>query len=45
MRADLAAILKAVADAPPMKFAGGGQWEAMHGDMAGFYIGPYVDYN
>ena len=37
VRADLAAILKAVADAPPMKFAGGGQWEAMHGDMAGPY--------
>jgi hypothetical protein len=37
VRADLAAIVKAVADAPPMKFAGGGQWEAMHGDMAGFY--------
>ena len=37
VRADLAAIVKAVAEAPPMKFAGGGQWQAMHGDMAGFY--------
>lgn len=37
VRADLAAIVKAVADAPPMKFAGGGQWQAMRGDMAGFY--------
>ena len=37
VRADLAAIVKAVADAPPMKFAGGGQWQAMHGDMAGYY--------
>lgn len=37
VRADLVAIIKAVAEAPPMKFAGGGQWQAMHGDMAGFY--------
>jgi len=37
VRADLAAIAKAVAEAPPMKFAGGGQWQAMHGDMAGYY--------
>jgi hypothetical protein len=37
VRADLAAIVKAVAEAPPMKFAGGGQWQAMHGDVAGFY--------
>lgn len=37
VRADLVAIVKAVADAPPMKFAGGGQWQAMRGDMAGFY--------
>ena len=37
VRADLAAIVKAVAEAPPMKFAGGGQWQAMRGDMAGFY--------
>lgn len=37
VRADLVAIVKAVAEAPPMRFAGGGQWEAMHGDMAGYY--------
>jgi hypothetical protein len=37
VRADLAAIVQAVADAPPMKFAGGGQWQAMRGDMSGFY--------
>jgi hypothetical protein len=28
---------KAVADAPPNAFAGGGYWEAMHGTMAGYY--------
>lgn len=37
VRANLAAILKAVAEAPPPRFAGGLQWHAMHGDMAGFY--------
>lgn len=37
VRADLVAIVKAVADAPPMKFAGGGQWQGMRGDMAGIY--------
>ena len=31
------AVLDAVANAPPPAFAGGGTWEAMHGDMAGFY--------
>lgn len=30
-------MLKAVADAPPNAFAGGGYWEAMHGTMAGYY--------
>jgi Txe/YoeB family toxin of Txe-Axe toxin-antitoxin module len=35
--AKLVAILKAVADAPPFAFAGGGKWEAMHGDMSGYY--------
>ena len=35
--ATLLAILQAVAMAPPPTFAGGGMWEAMHGDMAGFY--------
>ena len=31
------AVVKAVADAPPPAFSGGGKWEAMHGDMNGFY--------
>jgi hypothetical protein len=31
------AVLEAVAEAPPPAFSGGGKWEAMHGDMAGFY--------
>ena len=31
------AVLKAVADAPPPAFAGGGKWEVMHDDMAGVY--------
>ncbi|MYE97849.1 MAG: hypothetical protein F4110_03395 [Acidimicrobiaceae bacterium] len=30
-------MLDAVAEAPPPAFSGGGKWEAMHGDMAGFY--------
>ena len=34
---DLFAIVDAVAAAPPPQFTGGGMWEAMHGDMAGFY--------
>lgn len=33
----MAAVLKAVAEAPPNAFAGGGYWEAMHGAMAGYY--------
>ena len=37
VRAKLSAIIKAVADAPPPMFSGGGKWEAMHGDMSGFY--------
>lgn len=37
VRADLVAIVKAVAAAPPMKFAGGGQWKAMRVEMAGYY--------
>lgn len=36
VRAKFAAILVAVAAAPPYRFAGGGYWEAMHGDMAGW---------
>jgi hypothetical protein len=31
------AVVKAVADAPPPAFGGGGKWEAMHDEMAGFY--------
>jgi len=37
VRAKLSAIIKAVADAPPPMFSGGGKWEAMHCDMSGFY--------
>lgn len=35
--ARIAAVLKAVAEALPNAFAGGGYWEAMHGTMAGYY--------
>lgn len=31
------ATLDAVAEAPPPRFSGGGKWEAMHGDMNGYY--------
>jgi len=37
VRAKLVAIISAVAGAPPPTFSGGGKWEAMHGDMKGFY--------
>lgn len=37
VQAKLTSILIAVATAPPGKFAGGGYWEAMHGQMSGFY--------
>ena len=37
VRARLLATLAAVAKAPPKRFAGGGQWEAMHGDMTGYF--------
>lgn len=33
----LLAVLDAVADASPPRYSGGGKWEAMHGDMAGYY--------
>jgi hypothetical protein len=33
----IVAVVKAVADAPPPAFSGGGKWEAMHGEMGGFY--------
>ena len=35
--AEFNAILDAVAEAPPPAFSGGGKWEAMHDEMAGFY--------
>jgi hypothetical protein len=31
------AVLKAVSEAPPPRFSGGGYWEAMHDEMAGYY--------
>jgi hypothetical protein len=37
VRAKFFAVLVAVAAAPPHRFAGGGYWEAMHGDMAGWF--------
>ena len=37
VRAKLIAALQAVAEAPPPAFSGGGYWEAMHGDMSGYY--------
>jgi Txe/YoeB family toxin of Txe-Axe toxin-antitoxin module len=35
--AKLLAVVKAVAEAPPPAFSGGGKWEAMHGTMHGYY--------
>ena len=37
VRAKFRAVLVAVATAPPKRFAGGGYWEAMKGDMTGWY--------
>lgn len=37
VRAEIHAVLDAVAAAPPPAFSGGGKWEAMHDEMAGFY--------
>jgi hypothetical protein len=37
VEAKLEAVLSAVAEAPPPSFSGGGMWEAMHGDMGGYY--------
>jgi hypothetical protein len=37
VRARFLAILDAVAEAPPPQFSGGGQWEAMHGEMGGYF--------
>ncbi|MFD5175841.1 hypothetical protein ACFWM1_08505 [Nocardia sp. NPDC058379] len=36
-RAKAKAVLIAVAAAPPKRFAGGGYWEAMRGDMTGWF--------
>ncbi|WP_202909687.1 hypothetical protein [Mycobacteroides abscessus] len=37
VRARLLATLVSVAKTPPKRFAGGGQWEAMHGNMTGYF--------
>jgi hypothetical protein len=37
VRANMLAVLDAVAEAPPPSFSGGGKWEAMHGDMTGYF--------
>lgn len=37
VRAKFRAVLVAVAAAPPKRFAGGGYWEAMKGDMTGWF--------
>lgn len=37
VRRTFRAVLIAVAKAPPKRFAGGGYWEAMHGEMSGWY--------
>lgn len=37
VEAMMIAVVKAVAEAPPPAFSGGGKWEAMHDDMSGFY--------
>ncbi len=37
VRAKLSNVLVAVAAAPPKNFSGGGYWEAMKGDMTGWF--------
>jgi hypothetical protein len=37
VRGTILAVLDAVAAAPPPAFSGGGKWEAMHGEMGGYY--------
>jgi hypothetical protein len=37
IRARLRAVVTEVAAAPPIRFAGGGMWEAMQGDMRGTF--------
>jgi hypothetical protein len=40
VRGTVLAVLDAVAEAPPPAFSGGGKWEAMHGNMGGWYDNP-----
>lgn len=37
VEARFVAVLEAVRGAPPPQFSGGGYWEAMHGEMGGYY--------
>jgi hypothetical protein len=37
VRATMRAVLAQVAAAPPKRFTGGGYWEAMKGEMAGWF--------
>jgi Txe/YoeB family toxin of Txe-Axe toxin-antitoxin module len=37
VEATILAVLEAVRRAPPPQFSGGGKWEAMHGEMGGYY--------
>lgn len=37
VRATMRAVLIAVATAPPKRYSGGGYWEAMKGDMSGWF--------
>jgi hypothetical protein len=37
VRQVMLAVLMAVAEAPPPSFSGGGKWEAMHGEMSGYF--------
>lgn len=37
VRAKMKAALVAVSEAPPWRFSGGGMWEAMRGNLQGFY--------
>jgi hypothetical protein len=37
VEANLVRVLDAVAEAPPPTYSGGGKWEAMHGEMGGYF--------
>ena len=37
VHAHMRAVLDAVAASPPPRFSGGGYWEAMHGNMTGYF--------